>query len=164
MSKKTLKHLPLQEVLDNFPCMIAMVPTEMKTAFLCGLSVVWDRNNWEFVPDHLLNNVIKIIPWLLDNGYGDGTLDCDDVDMRNDVRNEHGFNSYGKPYWESKTEYIVGCVFCGKECNRVYEGNEQWLSQLPMCEFCERKHVYNECVCEESDEDDEDNEDNEDDE
>jgi hypothetical protein len=151
MSKKNLKRLPLQEVLDNFPCMISMVPTEMKTAFLCGLSVVWDRDNWEFVPDHLINNVIKIIPWLLDNGYGDGTMDPEDVDMQDDIRNEHGFDGYDKPYWENENNYVSGCVFCGKNCNRIYEGDEQWLENLPMCEFCERKNVNNECVCEESD-------------
>jgi hypothetical protein len=147
MSKKTLKNLPLIEALDNFPCMIAMVPTEMKTAFLCGLSVVWDRDNWEFVPDHLVNNVIKIIPWLLDNGYGDGTMDPDEVCAQDDIRSKHGFTGYGKPYWENKNvEYIPGCVFCGNNCTRIYDGDEQWLSDLPMCDSCERRHVDHECV------------------
>ena len=168
MSEKTLRELPLQEVLDNFPCMIATIPTKVKTAFLCALAVAWEQDNWDYVPEHLIDDTLKMMPYMLDNRYGaDWAVELqsgeDDEVIRlinDNWTREDAINSYGKkakydrPFWENEhEEYVAGCAICGKDCETVYEGEEKLLLGIRMCPKCGCEFVDGECYeGEESDE------------
>ena len=167
MSEKTLKELPLQEVLDNFPCMIATIPTKLKTAFLCALAVSWEQDNWEYVPEHLIDDTLKMMPYMLENNYGSDWAvelksgECDEVVRvtggawtRDDVINSYRQKpKYDRPFWESEhEEYDAGCAICGRVCETVYEGEERLLIGIKICPKCECKFVDGGCY-EEEDED-----------
>ena len=168
MSVKSLKELPLREVLDDYPCMIATIPTKLKTAFLCALAVSWDRDNWDYVPEHLMDDTLKMMPYMLDNNYGSDwavELQSGEDDeviriIREDWTREDAINSYrqkakyDRPFWENEhEEYVAGCAICGRVCDCVYEGEDKWLYGIKMCPKCSCEFVDGECYDdEESDE------------
>ena len=153
MCEKAIKQLPLQQVLDQYPCMIAMIPTEKKTAFLCALAVSWDRDNWEYVPEYLMEDTLKMMPYMVEKGYGSGDIEGG-VWTREHVVNSYGQTvSYDKPYWENDNgEHVPGCVICGRQCETVYEGEEEWLFGLKMCNRCACEFVNEEFYDEEEEE------------
>jgi Pyruvate/2-oxoacid:ferredoxin oxidoreductase delta subunit len=160
MSEKTIKELPLQEVLDNFPCMIATIPTKVKTAFLCALAVSWQQDNWDYVPEHLIDDTLKMMPYMLDNHYGsDWAVELksgedeevvritNGVWTRKDVVNSYNQKAkYERPFWERVDyDYVAGCAICGKDCETVYEGEEKLLVGIRMCPKCGCEFVDGEC-------------------
>ena len=157
MSEKTLKELPLQEVLDSYPCMIATIPTKLKTAFLCAIAVSWQQNNWEYVPEHLIDDTLKMMPYMLENKYGsDWAVELKTGEWtRDDVINSYNQKpKYDRPFWENEhEEYVAGCAICGRVCDSVYEGVEKLLIGIKMCPKCGCEFVDGECY--EGDEDDE---------
>jgi len=158
MSIKTFRRLPLQDVLDNFPCMIATIPTKLKTAFLCSLAVSWEQDNWDYVPEHLIDDTLKMMPYMLDNNYGSGWATGDGAWTRKDVMNSYNQKAkYDKPYWEDNEQFVAGCAICGKACDTVYEGEETLLVGIIMCPKCGRTFVDHEDYedDEESEEEDE---------
>ena len=158
MSIKTFRRLPLQDVLDNFPCMIATIPTKLKTAFLCSLAVCWEQDNWDYVPEHLIDDTLKMMPYMLDTGYGsDWCVELKDGEhggvvrvipknwTRKDVMNSNRQKAkYDKPYWEDNEQFVAGCAICGKACDTVYEGEERLLVGVIMCPKCGRSFVDHE--------------------
>lgn len=149
MSYNTVTNLPWKYILDNFPCLLSVVPTKLKTPFLCALAVSWDNDFWVHVPPHLIEDTLALMPYMVDNSFGKWYVHDDrhliKTWTREDIKDSNGKRvKYEHPYNEPKTEYKQnsGCTFCCAETEDFYEKEEyETLIGKKICEDCYSEYI-----------------------
>ena len=143
MSKQTMTSLDWNKLLLDNPELLKIMPTELKTPWLCHIALQRSDNHLrpedgdKHVPEHLRDAVSRLSNW------EDETYLEEDDEYRND--NEYSWKTpYERPFNETGEIDVskeASCIVCGGTPDGTISKNYFAINGLHCCDNCYEEHI-----------------------